>query len=252
MPHSSQSGPGPSTPPGDATGLGCARLVLLAAVALLLICCVLPAVLTQGLPDPLFRTSITYTPQQGPTNPLLLDSRPERIVLRYVADYLSVAGTYPCAQDLSQYAELDDPVLADQPCHIRQPVASYAVTSVTIRTRGVLGGAPEAVVILVVHYTDDQQWTHSFGLYPDRYQNLLGIHVHLDCWFTFETLAMFGDLVADIPPGADYSQPNGLVHYCKDYAGRIVPVGDRQENAPVAGLGAEGARLARQRAAERA
>jgi hypothetical protein len=194
------------------------------AVALLLVCCVLVPVLTQGIPDQLFRTSITYSPQQGPPNPVLLDSRPEHIALRYVADYLRLAGTYPCFQDLSQYFEDLDPVLAGQPCRISRPVASYAVTSVTIRTRGLLGGLPVAQVILVVHYTDGRQWTDTyFGMDPDRHVTLPFIDFHLDCWFTFGTLQMFGRLVPDVPPGAEYG-PRGGPYLCKDHAGHIAPV----------------------------
>jgi hypothetical protein len=206
---------------------------------------VLPLVLTQGLPVPFFRPSITYTPQQGPPNPALLDSRPERLVLRYVADYLSLADTYPCVQDVSQYSADDDPVLHGQPCHISRPVASYAVTSVAIQTQLRAGGPVLAVVNLVVHYTDGQQWTNPIGLHPDHFQELPFIYYHLDCWFTFETLAMFGGLVPDIPPGARYSTPDGFSNYCKNYAGHIIPLGHRNENAPVAGLGSQGAGIFR-------
>jgi hypothetical protein len=211
-------------------------------VVLLLISCVL----TQGIPDQLFRTSLTYTPQQGPPNPALLDSRPERVALRYVADYLKLAGTFPCVQDLSQYLKHRDPVLAGQPCHISRPVASYAATSVTIRTTGLFGGPPEAVVILVVHYTDGEQWTDTyFGMRPDHYGTLPFIfYFHLDCWASYDTLQMFGRLVPDIPPGASY-EPRGGPYLCKNHAGHTVPTLDRHETAPLAGLGSQGAAIVR-------
>jgi hypothetical protein len=44
--------------------------------------------------------SITYTPEHGPANELLLASRPEQVFQRYVEDYIHLAGTYPCLADL--------------------------------------------------------------------------------------------------------------------------------------------------------
>jgi hypothetical protein len=204
-------------------------------VAVLLVCCVLPTLLIQGIPDPLFLPSITYTPQQGPPNPALLASRPERLVQRYVADYIGLAGTYPCVPNPTSpyYDEDRDPVLVGQPCRITRPVASYAVISVTIRTHG-LEGRPEAIVALVVRYTSGRQWTSAISMYPDRYVSVPLLYFHLDCWSSLGTLQMFGYLVPEIPAGAGYSSPDGLVTYCKDYTGHIVPVGDRHESAPVA------------------
>jgi hypothetical protein len=190
-------------------------------VAVLLVCCVLPTVLIQGIPNPLFRPSITYTPQQGPPNPALLDSRPERLVLGYVADYLSLAGTYPCVQDLSRYDAIGDPVLVGHPCRITRPVASYAVTAVTILTHG-LNGLLEAIVALVVRYTDGRQWPHTIGMYPDRYLGFPLLYFHLGCWSSFDTLQMFGVLVQDVPPGAGYSpleSPPGAPDLCKPASG---------------------------------
>ncbi len=155
-------------------------------VAAVLVSCLVAVLLvpvrTRGIPDAFFRTSITYTPEQGPPNPALLDSRPEQIVQRYLADYIGLAGTYPCLQDLSSvYDDLQDPVLHGQPCPVTRPVASFRVTAVTIRSHG-LAERPEATVSVIVTYTDGRQWTGTIGMFPDRYLNLVLIYLHLDCW----------------------------------------------------------------------
>lgn len=190
-------------------------------VGALLVSCLVASLLTQGIPDVLFRTSVTYAPEQGPPNPALLDSRPERIVERYLADYISLAGTYPCVQDPSQYDEQQDPVLAGQPCPVTRPVASYVVTSVTIRTHGLLGYT-DAFVAILVTYTSGQQWASALYLGPDKDVGLVLINLHYDCWSSAATLDMFGNLVPDIPPGASYSSPDGLTSYCKDYSGHVI------------------------------
>lgn len=215
--------------------------VWLAVLAsLVVISCLLVSLLTQGLPNAFLDTSVTYAPQQGPPNPALLDSRPETIVQRYLADYISLAGTYPCLQDLSsQYDELDDPVLGGQPCPVTRPVVSYAVTSVRVWTHG-LFGYPEATVSFVITYTAGQQWVNELSILPDRYLNLVVVYLHLDCWSTFATLQMFDHLVPDIPTGATYSSPDGVTRYCKDHAGRIIHLGARTGSAPLAERGGLG------------
>ncbi len=171
--------------------------------------------------DPFSNTSVTYTPAQGPPSPTLLDSRPDYIVERYLADYIRLAGTYPCVQDLSQYAKSDDPVLRGQPCPVTRAVATYVVTSVTIQTHG-LANLPVATVTVVLTYRDGQQWTTAVFLSPDRYQQDVFTYRHLDCWSSADTLELFGRLVSDIPNGAAFSSPDGVTIQCRDYAGHIL------------------------------
>jgi hypothetical protein len=173
----------------------------------------------RGLPSRFSTGSITYTPETGPSNPTLLDSRPERIVERYLADYIGLAGTFPCLQDLSSpYDATEDPVLLGQSCPVSRPVAFYAVNSVKVLSHGLVG-LPEATVRFVINYTDGSQWTGETGLVPDRYQMPWGIYfAHLDCWSSLGTLQMFDNLVPDIPPGAAYSPPGapvGVPNLCK-------------------------------------
>jgi hypothetical protein len=225
-----------------------------AVVSILLISCLLATLLlyviplvtalAQGVPDPEFRTSVTYTPQQGPPSPVLLDSRPERIVQRYLADYVSLAGTYPCAQDVSQYDILHDPVLNGQPCPVSRPIASYSVTSVTIQTQGFTNGSVASVRYLVT-YADGSQRAYGMVLAPDRSQVLWPLETHLDCWSSLTTLEVFGDLVPDIPPGAAYSSRDGLTTYCKDHAGHIIQLGDRNGYATPMGLSRQDAVVTR-------
>jgi hypothetical protein len=176
-----------------------------------------------GVPDVFFHPSIAYTPAQGPTNPALLDSRPEAIIQRYLADYLRLAGTYPCVQNLtSQYYDgVDDQFLQSGSCPITRPVASYGITAVTIQAHGLLG-RPEALVTIAVRYSSGQQWTGTIGMYPHQLQSLMFVWFHLDCWSSLGTLAMFGQLVPEIPAGAEYLSRDGLMSYCKDHAGHII------------------------------
>jgi hypothetical protein len=179
-----------------------------------------------GVPDLFFLPSITYTPAQGPTNPALLDSRLEAIMQRYLADYLRLACTYPCVQNLtSQYYDgVDDPVLLGGSCPITRPVASYGITAVTIRAHG-LFGRPEALVTIAVNYSSGEEWTGTIGMYPHRLRSLMFVWFHLDCWSSIGTLNMFGRLVPDIPAGAEYLSWDGLMSYCKDHAGRLINEG---------------------------
>ncbi|HEU5439563.1 MAG TPA: hypothetical protein VFU88_09760, partial [Ktedonobacterales bacterium] len=70
----------------------------------------------------------------------LLDSRPEQIVAQYLADYIAVAGTFPCAADLASYPFRDihvgDQFLLGHGCRVQRPVASATVLSVWVHHKG--------------------------------------------------------------------------------------------------------------------
>jgi hypothetical protein len=197
-------------------------LIGAAAAVLLLLVGVLAALLfnpqaiyerTHDIPNPswgLFNGTFTYTPEQGPPSPELLRTRPDVIVGQYLADYISVAGTYPCAQDLSHYVDLDlhggDPVLAGQGCQVDRPMAAVHITSVDVgKVRGSIeSGRPMAVVSFEVAYQDGERWTNTFELRPQRYDGYFLTWVHLDCWSAVDTLRFYPDIVPTVPSGLDY------------------------------------------------
>jgi hypothetical protein len=172
----------------------------------------------QGALDPEIRRSTTYTPDQGPSSPFLLDSRPDVIMRRYLADYVRVAGTYPSIQDLTQYGNQADPVLLGEPCPVTRPVASYVVTSVTIVTHGFLS-PPEAFVRFIITYADGNQWADDFGTGALHVGGPWPLVTHLDCWSGFDSL--YPDVVPDIPRGISYGEP-GEPYYCKDHSGHVI------------------------------
>jgi hypothetical protein len=171
----------------------------------------------QGVPSALTPSTSTYTPPQGPSSPLLLASRPERVFQVYLAAYIRLAGTYPCQANLSMpyYGDNTDPLLNGKPCAVRRPVAGYTITRVTVRSRGLFRQS-DARLHIVVTYADGTQWEDDEGLIPDEYQVAWGVYyTHLDCWSSFGTLQVFGRLVPDVPTGAEYSKIGGGPYYCK-------------------------------------
>lgn len=158
-----------------------------------------------GLPDPFFNTSVTYTPSNGPPNPILLDTRPETVIAAYLDDYIRLAGTYPCAQDLSSFDSTR--AILSLPCPVHRPVASYVITSVMIVPQGLLE-EPYADVRFTMRYQDGTHWASEIDLVPDDYSLFGYFFVHLDCWSSIETFQMFGRLVPDAPRGARYGPPD--------------------------------------------
>ena len=165
-----------------------------------------------GLPDKFFNTSVTYTPRQGPPNPILLDSRPDIIIEAYLDDYIRLAGTYPCAQDLARFDSNDAGF--PLPCPVHRPVASYVITSVTIEPQP-LESEPLAIVRFVMTYQDGTRWASDLGMVPDKYPRFAFFFIHLDCWGSLETLEMFGRLVPEIPHGAEYSEAAPWLYACQ-------------------------------------
>ncbi len=205
--------PHPSEQPGArAQSRGRLWVPVLIALSLILVCGYL-LVPRPGVPDPFFQTSVTYTPAQGPASPVLLDSRPELVAQRYLADYLQLAHTYPCVADLTAYDDSIDPVLDGEACTVTRPVATDTVTAVTIQAHGLLS-RPFALVHVLITYADGSQWASIIGLVPYSFQHQGLTYIHLDCWSSLGTLRMFGHLVPDVPPGADYSPHDGQ-YVCK-------------------------------------
>ena len=134
---------------------------------------------SHDIPNPfwgVFGKTVTYTPEQGPPSSDLVDTRPEAVVLRYIADYQKLAGAYPCALDLANYQEGMDPVLRGQPCSVHRPVASVVVRSVLLgaeHTTQIVAAqiqSPEAYVHLLITYADSTQFAMTLPVQPYRYE----------------------------------------------------------------------------------
>jgi hypothetical protein len=211
---------GPSPARSRATQPGRWGCIWLLVIAVVLVGCLGANLLIhtqyRDVPNLFGPHQITYTPAKGPASASLLATRPERIYQRYLDDYLHLAGTYPCLADLPlSFDNITDPVLQGKPCHVTRPVASLAITAVTIVERG-LGQPQRALLQIQVTYTDGTKWAREAAMDPGEDHLAWGsYYTQLDCWSSFDTLQMFGRLVPDIPIGAQYlvSLPN---HYaCK-------------------------------------
>lgn len=165
---------------------------------------------THDLPNPfwgLFNRSFSYTPDQGPPAAGLVDTRPDLLVRQYLADYIRVAGTYPCAQDPSTYDEFEDPIVHGQPCPVHRPVATFLVTSVYVGILDTIDvGAPGAIVGFEVRYVDGERLASTLTLTPYRYQNYFLAYIHQDCW---DLPTFYPDVVPQVPRGVWYVTATG-------------------------------------------
>lgn len=181
---------------------------------------------SHNIPNPfwgVFGKTVTYTPEQGPPSPELLDSRPEGVILHLIADYRTLAGTYPCAQDLALYDDAHDPVLDGQPCAVHRPVASVRVRSVLLgpyhNSPGGFGFGvglfepPHAEVHVEITYADGTQHAMTLVVVPRRYESYWLSYLHQDCWGSLSISSMYPHLVAQVPQGVNYgidAQGNSL------------------------------------------
>lgn len=185
---------------------GCIISLLMTSICVLVLCSLLSVWFvsyaryesSHDIPNPvwgLIGRTFSYTPQQEPPSPALLDSRPEAVVLQFIADYRSVAETFRCAQDLASYVlsgENTDPILSDQDqqppappygrrCAVHRPVSAVMARSALV---GLVGHFQqfEAVVHLEVAYADGARYVTTIAVFPNRYQEYWDTHIHLDCW----------------------------------------------------------------------
>lgn len=172
--------------------------------------------LAHDVPNPywgLFSKSFSYTPGQGPPSPLLLDTRPDDLTRRYIADYIQAAGTYPCAQDPAAYRFDQDPFLRDGvPCAVHLPVAAVEVESVYVGIAGPDFGGPRAFVRYQVFYQDGRRWADTFQMAPDSHQQYFLGYIHLTCWFLPE---LYPRVVPAIPHGVAYVPLDGGPDKCQ-------------------------------------
>lgn len=178
------------------------------------------------IPNPIwgvFTRSYTYTPATAAAlNPALLKTRPDLIFLRYAHDYIQLAGTYPCAPDLSTYTPVSDPILSRQAraCPVKRLVTGIVVTQVYVGIVGPDVGMPGAVVRYTVSYADGTRWSEREYLGANQSQMYYLSHIHLTCWDSVGITALYTYVLSlsRVPSGVAYSglTPNGEIAYrCK-------------------------------------
>lgn len=200
---------------------GCLRKTLALGVSLLVLGGLLSVWLipyaqyqsSHNIPNPfwgVFGKTVTYTPEQGPPSPVLVDSRPEAVMLQYIADYQKLAGTYPCAQDVANYVTSMDPVLIGQPCLVHRPVVSVGVRLVQVGAAASSPGGmgpfepPQAEIHLMIIYAGGTQYAMTISMFPIRYDKYWFSYLHMDCWDSSGIADMYPRLVAQAPSGAHY------------------------------------------------
>jgi hypothetical protein len=162
---------------------------------------------THDIPNPFWATfnrTFTYTPEQGPPSRDLFATRPDIVVRQYLADYLRLAGTYPCVQNLDGYNVDYDPFLDGKPCTVVRPVASVAITSVTVAPPGCDCGPAMAEVHFRVLYTDGQSYLSFMTLVPIESDPYWLTETHMDCWMSNDFFRLYSDIVSQAPPGVRY------------------------------------------------
>jgi hypothetical protein len=156
--------------------------------------------------------SFSYTPATAALDPSLLATRPDALVLRYIQDYIQIAGTYPCGQNenLAYYDESRDAVLNGEirVCPFPRPVAAVTIDHVYVGIIGPDTGFPEAIVGFTITYADGSRWTNA--QYLTTYQNTSYdlAYLHLTCWGSFATTLFYPDVDPHIPNGAAWIDPH--------------------------------------------
>lgn len=182
--------------------------------------------LTHDIPNPfwaLFNPQYAYTPSVAPPNRALYATPPDEVVQQFIADYITVAGTYPCVVNPAQFdfdnTDVRDPVLNGQPCSIHRPVAGVAIDSVVSsnQTAGPLAGTPQAVVQYTVRYADGETITKSFTLWPMSYLPFFRAWLYQTCWREATIAGFYTTYPKLAPKGVDYFDfsPGGSGQTCK-------------------------------------
>ncbi len=149
---------------------------------------------THDIPNPtwgMYNGGYTYTPQQGPPGPGLLNSRPEDTFLQFFHDYMMVFGTIPCAQPTSSDAnDILDQVRVPNigqtvQCANTRVVQSMEITQVQVVTHNAFNGYwVGAMIYFTVRYTNGTLWQANYILLadPEYSQKYYSTYIHLDCW----------------------------------------------------------------------
>lgn len=173
--------------------------------------------LSHDLPNPywgMLWPMYSYTPEQGPPSASLLETRPDEIVAQFLADYIHVAGTFPCIASLADYQgyEGPDPVLngRGEACTVHRPVAEVHITLVEVVAglQSIPGRwQPEARVHFHLQYSDGEHLEGVMHLFPDRVhsQQYYATFLHDNCWDLSESGGYFyPHQVQQVPRGLRY------------------------------------------------
>lgn len=224
---------GPST--GRFGGQRGGRHLWRGALAIVLGCALLAVLLAQvaipytryervhDIPNPVWgmlTRDYTYTPATAARlNPVLLKTRPDLLMLRYIHDYIQVAGTFPCPSDLtgSTQAMKNDPVLAGRVrrCPTQRRVTAVVIDSVLVGP--LIGdiGAPGALVSYTITYADGTRLASQELLWAHQGQPYFLSSTQLTCWDSLGIGALYPKIVPQIPSGVRYTAtaPNGDSSY---------------------------------------
>ncbi len=190
-----------------------------------------------NIPNPawgLFNGGYTYTPQQGPPGPGLLNSRPEDTLLQYFHDYTMVYGTIPCAQPTSSDAtdileQVRVPSIGQTvQCANTRKVQSIQIQKIHIYHHGGTGAGYVlfADIYFTITYQDDTHWQGVYWLVPNfsKSQSYYFTYIHLDCWTGYSNyLDLYGiyfeehNLKRPTTKGMEYTNYNSTnSDYSKD------------------------------------
>ncbi len=215
-----------ATPVAAGRGRWRTRIVALIVAGAVVVVSVLVAVsvlvvhagyeMTHDLPNPywgIFNRGYSYTPEQGPPNAVLLDTRPDVIAMQFLHDYLAVAGTYPCVEQLAGYNEDEgyDPVIEGQPCGVHRQVREMWVTRVTV-SEAVLGFL-RAVVHYEVDYADGTRLAGAFHMSTLEHSKAYYLaRTHANCWRLLPLIGFYSHRSVTPPRGAEYYTAEGIWH----------------------------------------
>ncbi len=196
-------------------------LLLSLALCTLMVVLSLPSIryeMAHDIPNPWWGI-FSYVPEQGPPSPVLLDTRPETVVEQYIADYVRVAGTYPCVAsltavsdpgDFASYEINTDPILRPTgTCTVHRPVASMRMTAVFVGVLGVDTGVNGAIVNFSLTYATGEHWSNRLILRPYRMTRYYLAFIHQDCWDISGAIWLYYRFY----PQPITRRPKGLAYY---------------------------------------
>jgi hypothetical protein len=146
---------------------------------------------THDLPNPywgILNTTYTYDVAKGPPGKGLVAKQPEDTVRQYITDYISIAGTFPCYQEVSQYTvstfdhHNSDPVLQGLPCSIHRKVTNIVFTTVYIAHVAEGPDGTPAYVSVRLYYSDETFWSITIRVGPLDGDMYFKTYIRLDCW----------------------------------------------------------------------
>jgi hypothetical protein len=170
-----------------------------------------------NIPNPIWGNlngSYSYSVAKGPPSDQLLDVRPDDVVRQYITDYIAIAGTFPCVQDLSQIHEGDgDPLPGKHGCMVHRPVTKIQLTNVDVQLHCRIFFTVCFMVVsvhLVITYSTGQKWEYSEDLFPFRQIAYYRTYIHLGCWNIAPDF--YARIEAHVPKGVLYTDTSYQDH----------------------------------------